>query len=53
MDLENFLTVFDGIFNNLDSLSMHYFSLLEGKFEAEYEAQQIQAEIESEFRGAY
>ena len=53
MDLENFLAVFKGIFDNLRSLSTHYLYLLEGKQEGEYEARQIQAKIESEFRGDY
>ena len=35
VDLENFLTVFEDIFDNLDSLSTHYLMLLEGKQEAE------------------
>lgn len=51
VDLENFFTVFQGIFDSLDSLSTHYLSLLDGKQEAEYEARQIQAEIASELRG--
>ncbi|AIC92714.1 hypothetical protein [Shouchella lehensis] len=53
VDLENFLTVFLSIFNNLQSLSAHYLHLLEGKQEYEYEANQLKAEIESEFRGDY
>jgi len=53
VDLENFLAVFKGIFDNLRSLSTHYLYLLEGKQEGEYEARQIQAKIESEFRGDY
>ena len=44
VDLENFLSVFKSIFDNLDSLSMHYLSLLEGKQEYEYEAHQNQSE---------
>jgi len=51
VDLENFFTVFQDIFDSLDSLSIHYLSLLEGKQEAEYEARQIQAEMASELRG--
>jgi hypothetical protein len=51
--LENSLTVFKGIFDNLQSLSTYYLTLLEGKQECEYEARQIQAEMESEFRGDY
>ena len=53
VDLENFLKVFKEIFDNLQSLSTHYLILLEGKQEAEYEARQVQAEIESEIRGDY
>lgn len=45
VDLENFLTVFKGIFDNLSSLSTHYLYLLECKQECEYEARQIQAEM--------
>lgn len=51
VDLENFFTVFQDIFDSLDSLSTHYLSLLDGKQEAEYEARQIQAEMASELRG--
>ncbi|HDR4590240.1 TPA: hypothetical protein QCR33_001020 [Bacillus cereus] len=46
VDLENFLIVFEAIFKNLDSLSMHYTNLLEDKLEAEYEAQ---TEFESDY----
>ena len=53
MDLENLLTVFEGIFDNLQSLSTNYSSLLEAKPENEYEARQLQIEMESEFRGDY
>ncbi|MEK4715836.1 hypothetical protein [Sporosarcina sp. FSL K6-5500] len=53
VDLENFLTVFKDIFDNLRSLSMHYSNLLETKQENEYEARQLQVEMESEFRGDY
>lgn len=53
VDLENFLTVFEEIFNNLDSLSIYYLNLLDCKLEAEDEAQQILAEIESEYHGEY
>lgn len=53
VDLENFLTVFKSIFDNLKSLSMYYSSLLEAKQENEYEALQLQKEMESEFRGDY
>ena len=53
VDLENFLTVFKGIFDNLQSLSTHYLYLLERKQEFEFEERQIQAEMESEFRSDY
>lgn len=53
VDLENFLTVFEGIFDNLDSLAIHYLELLERKDETEYEARQIQEEIAAEFRDDY
>lgn len=53
VDMENFLRVFEGIFSSLDSLSAHYLDLLERKQEGEYEARQVQAEMESEFRDDY
>lgn len=40
VDLENFLSVFKGVFDNLSNLSTHYLDLLEGKQEYEYEARQ-------------
>lgn len=50
VDLENFLTVFEEIFNNLDSLSVYYTNVLENKLEAAYEAQ---TEFESDYYGDY
>ncbi|WIL44914.1 hypothetical protein QP042_00735 (plasmid) [Bacillus bombysepticus] len=50
VDLENFLTVFEEIFNNLDSLSVYYTNVLENKLEAAYEAQ---TEFESDNYGDY
>ncbi|WML56555.1 hypothetical protein [Neobacillus sp. PS2-9] len=40
VDLENYLAVFKGIFDNLDALSTHYYALLEGKQESEYESRE-------------
>lgn len=53
VDLENFLIVFKIIFDSLQSLSLHYLHMFDAKQESEYEARQIQAEMESEFRNDY
>lgn len=40
VDLENYLAVFKGIFDNLDAISTHYYALLEDKRESEYESRE-------------